>query len=304
MEGARASILVFSYKNLQYYKECLDSVLMQNYSNIEIIVSDDGTPDFNEKEISEYINHNKNENIKNVIIHSNSKNLGSVKNMNQALRLSEGEYIIPLAIDDMLFNQNTVTNIVKFFERTQCLIFTAYREVYDQTMQKYIERLPKENAVEAIRKHDSRYLYKKLCKSNFISGACTPFTREFINQYGYFDEEFFLLEDYPRYLNVTRNHCMIHFMDQPIIKYRLGGGDTKPEIKKLLEHDFIGTVQKEILAYKKEIGIFLYRLRMFDIKILKANQNIYKRMINGILYPDIVMYKLLAEMYLRWKNIK
>ena len=48
MDNNLVSIIVLSYKNLEYIKETLDSIIMQNYNNIELIIGDDGTEQFNE----------------------------------------------------------------------------------------------------------------------------------------------------------------------------------------------------------------------------------------------------------------
>ena len=43
------SIIVMIYNNKQYIKECLNSILNQSYKNIEIIISDDNSNNFDEK---------------------------------------------------------------------------------------------------------------------------------------------------------------------------------------------------------------------------------------------------------------
>ncbi|WP_394803715.1 glycosyltransferase family 2 protein [Niabella hibiscisoli] len=39
------SIIVVSYNHSQYIPQCLDSILSQTYSNWELIVADDASPD-------------------------------------------------------------------------------------------------------------------------------------------------------------------------------------------------------------------------------------------------------------------
>ena len=52
----RFSVVVLSYKSLEYIKENIDSILNQDYPDIEIIISDDCTPGFECKEYEKYIN--------------------------------------------------------------------------------------------------------------------------------------------------------------------------------------------------------------------------------------------------------
>ena len=49
------SCITTTYKKFDYLYQTLDSVFMQDYPNIEIIIGDDGSPDFPEKKIWKYI---------------------------------------------------------------------------------------------------------------------------------------------------------------------------------------------------------------------------------------------------------
>ena len=66
------SMIVLSYKNIPGIYETLESILNQSYSDIEIIISDDATPDFKSEipSIQKYIEENGKQNIKNVIFNA------------------------------------------------------------------------------------------------------------------------------------------------------------------------------------------------------------------------------------------
>jgi glycosyltransferase involved in cell wall biosynthesis len=230
------SIIVLSYNNFSYYKECLSSIIRQSYKNIEIIFSDDNSEYFNEKEIVDFIKENNNGNIKNIVINKNSKNLGVVKNYNKALKMISGEYIFYLCIDDELYDENVIQDVINNFMVTNDMIFTGYRYVYNEDMTKKIKRLPRENEVEFIKKLHGYELYEKLCLGSFIAGSCTPFRSQLLNG-GYLNEEYFHLEDYPRYLKLLRNNIDIGFMDRTLIKYRQGGITTSGKISDKLKRD-------------------------------------------------------------------
>ncbi|MBQ3402525.1 MAG: glycosyltransferase family 2 protein, partial [Synergistaceae bacterium] len=44
-EKALVSVIVPVYKVEPYLRECLDSIITQTYTNLEIILVDDGSPD-------------------------------------------------------------------------------------------------------------------------------------------------------------------------------------------------------------------------------------------------------------------
>ena len=75
---------------------------------------------------------------------------------------------------------------------------------------------------QVLESRSPKVIYNNLVSGNFIAGACTPFTRELYQTYGLLSG-YTHLEDYPRYLHLSRNGVLIRFMKRPIIKYLLGG---------------------------------------------------------------------------------
>ncbi len=86
------SIIIPCYNSVDFISECIDSVLDQNYQNLEIIVVDDGSTDGTLEVISRY------ERIR-VISQSNS---GACVARNRGLKLSKGKYVKFLDSDDFL----------------------------------------------------------------------------------------------------------------------------------------------------------------------------------------------------------
>lgn len=252
MDSSLISVIILSYNNLQFHKSCLESVLTQCYRNVELIFGDDGSNNFDAAEILRFINLNKNSNLKNVSIYHNAHNLGVVKNYNKAIKMSQGDYIFYLGVDDLLYDHHILSDVVQYFESTGELIATGYRDVYDSTMQKYLKTLPRDLEVDFIKRQDASFLFEKLCGSSFIAGSCTPFSRKLIEQYGYLDEGYVLLEDYPRYLNLARRGCNIGFIDRKLIKYRMGGITTSGMMSPVLAKDLRRAYESEAGQYYKD----------------------------------------------------
>ena len=261
-----ASIIVISYNNIQYLKQNIYSILKQDYSPIEIIISDDCSDKFDEKfkkSVELYIEQNKKDNIVNYIINKNETNEGGVRNLNKAIKLSKGKYIIPLECDDCFYE--SVQNIVNFFRyNSQYLIATSFEYSCDVNMKPmHIEKIPKE--YKDLLNGDPLNLYLRLCSGNFISGSHLYYTREFIKKFGLYDEDYKQLADYPRLLNITRKGCRIGLMKAITIYRRWGGEsrdmsgynlnqDRKIQIKNELERDVIIMREKEILPYINKIN--------------------------------------------------
>jgi len=49
------SIILISYNNFKYIFEALDSIFRQTYGNIQLIISDDASKDFNLKKLNKYL---------------------------------------------------------------------------------------------------------------------------------------------------------------------------------------------------------------------------------------------------------
>lgn len=88
------SIILTTYNRKKYLPRAIDSILKQSYKNFEVIIVDDGSTDYSEKNIFPYLK--KFDNFK-YIRHSNRKNPLSV---NTGFLISTGKYITLLDSDD------------------------------------------------------------------------------------------------------------------------------------------------------------------------------------------------------------
>ncbi|MFA6463138.1 MAG: glycosyltransferase family 2 protein, partial [Candidatus Shapirobacteria bacterium] len=189
MKKPLISIILISYKNYRYIYEALDSILCQDYLNIEIIISNDGSDDFDQKSVNQYLTKNKKQNIKNFIINNNKKNIGTVKNVNKAIKLSKGKYITIFAADDTLYNSQVVTKFINSFNTLPKneLIVTSQVDMYDVRLKKIIQPFISETNKEKIRKLTPKKLFAEMSTQCILPGSGTCYKREIFKKYGYFD---------------------------------------------------------------------------------------------------------------------
>ncbi len=90
------SVVVPIYKVERYLKTCIDSILAQNYSNLEIILVDDGSPDNCGSICEEYALIDKR--IK--VIHKENGGLSDARNV--GMSKAEGKYITFVDSDDII----------------------------------------------------------------------------------------------------------------------------------------------------------------------------------------------------------
>lgn len=104
----KISIIVPAYNAEKHLAQCIESILAQTYSNLEIILVDDGSKDSTGKICDDY--QKKDERIK--VIHQ--PNAGVSKARNMGLDIATGKYVMFIDADD-------------FYEKNACEVL--YREI-------------------------------------------------------------------------------------------------------------------------------------------------------------------------------
>lgn len=217
------TVCVTHYRQMKFVFNAIDSVLKQDYPNIELLVADDGSDDFDKKAVEKYIKENKKDNIKKVKVLANQKNIGTVKNLNNAIKNSTGQYITFFAADDELSNEKVISNYYNAFEKYDKYIITAQAYLYDKTLLKNegiavdTKKALKYNNMKPI---DVFYYIAKSC---FYASGATAYRKDIFDKLGMFDERYLLVEDWSYYLKLLKNNIQIYFVDFPALNHRDGG---------------------------------------------------------------------------------
>lgn len=106
----KVSVMIVTYNQENLIAETLESVLSQDYPNLEIIVSDDCSTDRNPEIIHAY--HHRYPSI--VVPVINTKNLGITGNSNAAFFSCTGEFIAILGGDDLFMPGKIKAQVQKF----------------------------------------------------------------------------------------------------------------------------------------------------------------------------------------------
>ena len=109
----RVSIIVPCYNGERYVDRCLNSILNQEYSNIEVIVINDGSIDNSEVKIKKYIKLFNNKGYELIYVKKENGGVGSA--IKCGLDRVKGEFFMLLDIDDFIF-ENAVKEMVSFLQ--------------------------------------------------------------------------------------------------------------------------------------------------------------------------------------------
>ena len=110
----KLSIIIPIYKVEKYIEECLNSILIQLTSEVEVICINDGSPDTSMNIVSSLIS-SCNKSIQNQFVLINQENKGLSEARNTGIKLAKGEYIAFLDSDDKLIDSfvRDVINAIK-----------------------------------------------------------------------------------------------------------------------------------------------------------------------------------------------
>src|SRR5262245_60854912 len=92
------SVGIVTYQHEKFIDECLQSILTQDYPNMEIIIADDGSKDRTPEIVREYANKYPGK----FVLRLSEKNRGITANSNEAHFACSGKYIAWMAGDDLL----------------------------------------------------------------------------------------------------------------------------------------------------------------------------------------------------------
>ncbi|MCP6719188.1 MAG: glycosyltransferase family 2 protein [Patescibacteria group bacterium] len=118
-ENLLASIVIPFYNDEKTVEKVVNSVLNQDYKNMEIILINDMSKDETLNKINKF---SKNKFVK---IINNEKNLGLVKSLNKGIKKSRGEIIVTLLGDCYPLNNFWLKELLKPFKDSRIVASTA-----------------------------------------------------------------------------------------------------------------------------------------------------------------------------------
>lgn len=251
------SVLILSYRNLEGIYESLKSVFKQKYENIEIVISDDGTVGFESEKnkIEEFVEKNRTPNIREVIINDIKVNGGTVKNINSAIKKSNGIYIKVLSAEDVFSDEKSLGEYVEYLKNNDYdICFSKIRGVKEDGTYQY-ELLACESDYKKLAGYSVEEHRKRLFSRNYLPGIGWAAKRQLFEKYGYFREESRIIEDYPYWLHLTEHGCKFGFLDKYLIDYKLTGVSSAGSYSEMFMNDMFVIYDKFIFPYDHRYGV-------------------------------------------------
>lgn len=199
----KISIVTISYNQVYFLKKCIDSVLEQNYPNLEYIVVDPGSSDGSRDLIDSYGDK---------IIRVYEKDNGPADGLNKGFRSATGDILFFLNSDDIL-KPGALRYVSDFFFRHRNIdVLMGCGDLIDAndglislaTVTKFTAK---------------RYLYGGI---SFLQQA-TFFRAEGFNDVGGFNDKNRICWDGELFLKMALNGCKFKFVSKQLGSFRIHG---------------------------------------------------------------------------------
>lgn len=291
------SIITLTYKKFDTIFNTIESVLEQDYPNIEYIIADDGSDNFPKDEIEKFIFNNKSRNLKNVLITYNKENRGTVKNVNEAYKMAKGKYLLPLSGDDVFLNKNVVSKIVEIFNKRKCKVLVTSRMVCNNNLEPlYILPHIKERKILS-QYNTSQKQYEALITEQFFdmaSGCVMYIDKHFLEQWNYFDEEYYLWEDGPFLTKYTLSYKLEFAYDLISIRYQIGGV-SNGALNPFMKSDIIKYNKTDRIEHLNKLDWFtVQKINYINKKNELSNNNDIIKL--NLRYPLVILSKLIYKL--------
>lgn len=205
------SIVIPCYNHAQFVQETIQSVIDQDYENIELIIIDDGSDDNSVEVIQEMIPACEERFARFEFRYRPNKGLCAT--LNEALEWCEGEYFAPIASDDILINYKTRKQVCLFESEKDSLVVGVFGRV-----------LAFDNKLNEIKNTDNVGLIKYNFEDVFYRRSKLPAPTAMLNtsklkSVGGYDQKM-KIEDFYLWLRLTEDGSKLLFANEYLAYYR------------------------------------------------------------------------------------
>lgn len=232
----KLSIITICLNENNRIRRTIESVMSQNFSDIEYLVIDGGSSDGTAEIVDQYKNR--------LAYFVSEKDDGIYNAMNKGIERSTGEYLLFLNGGDYLYNNDVLKNIF-YKEFNKDIIYG------DLVLENTLERKSFEDFIISDRHLFNYYLPHPAC-----------FVKKYLfTKYGYYNEDYKIAGDYEFFLRVIKKYkATIMYISKIVSVYNEDGISSNHKYLKL-------QMRERRRAQKKYFNIlFLFKMLLIKIK--------------------------------------
>lgn len=208
------SVLILSYNQEQFLRECIDSVLSQDYPNVQIVVSDDGST----SNVADFLRDCAQQHPGRMEVVLHPVNTGITANSNRGLALCRGKYVTWLGRDD-LYMPSKVSRQVQYMEaHPECTICYHNLEIFDSDTGR---------TLGTFNNNDNAYSgdVRTVIRHGTFNGALANMWRaDHVPSHG-FEPSIKMASDWLFWVEVLAQGGEIHYLNEVLGRYRRHAGN-------------------------------------------------------------------------------
>lgn len=208
------SVAIITYNQVGFLRECIESVLAQDYSNIEIIVADDGSNDGTHEFLRQKkLNHPETK----FVLRLSAENMGITSNSNAAHFSCSGKYIAWMGGDDLML-PGKLAKQVEFMECNDDVVVCFHDlDVFESSTNKTMYKMSQQNTPRT-------GLVSTMVKHGPFNGACSTMVRRDMVPSG-FDRRVPIASDWLYWIEAMSSGGRIGYIDEVLGRYRRHGNN-------------------------------------------------------------------------------
>lgn len=256
------SVIVPVYNVEKYIKKCLDSIIAQTYTNLEIILIDDGSKDDSGKICDEYAK--KDNRI--VIIHK--RNCGVSASRNSGLKMSRGQYISFIDADDWIE--------LNYYEKMMQICINQKTDIVQCSYNRVSENKKEEIKLKKGIYDSKEYLIMSLSPQTAIGFCHMKVYNKHILRDILFDEDLMVGEDALFNERIAKNTIKISIIEDTLYNYRINQQSVTKKYDESYSKKYEYSMEKNkkyILSNysDKEVSQALYNYIAFHTLLISTN---------------------------------
>lgn len=206
MKDPLVSVIVPTFNRAWSIADAVESVLQQDYPNIELVVINDGSTDNTLQVLKPYMDRI-------TIFHQSNKGVSAARNT--GIQKSRGELIALLDSDDT-WDRRKVSCQVAFFNKNPDALICQTEEIWIRNGRRVNPKIK--------HKKPSGMIFEPSLKLCLVSPSAVMMKRALFDQFGYFKEDFPVCEDYDLWLRVSAS-VPVYLIDKPFTIKQGGHSD-------------------------------------------------------------------------------
>jgi glycosyltransferase involved in cell wall biosynthesis len=260
----KVSVIMPTYNRASMIMESIRSVLGQSFTNLELIIVDDGSTDGTGEIVASYLDPR--------IKYFRQNNLGVVAARNSALEHASGEYIFFLDSDDVLM-KNAMEKAVRVLDGHPEAGF-CFGQAYLMDDKQRVFGLRRQGYTPSYVKDGIGEIEKAVLNGNHIPTSTILVRRECLEKIGFFNKEFGLgSEDFELWIRLARLYS-VAYIAEPLIKYRVHNGSITSS-RSLEEIEKHNTEIIERILNDPEISLSLEKSQPYFRMLVRLAQYAY-----------------------------